>query len=212
MILLLWQFLFHTYHLNPDKLFTVFPLFGDEHLIGTGLTTGAIELGITKAFIQLHRFESLKNIEEDYGGPALTITGGLNTPVVQLGGGGMYLQSNELIGYGYYVIVGAGIDLPVVVSGNYFATYAYKNGPSKWYTTTGDESGYVNKNQLDIMANDIRYGTGVPFPFESGQQPLTAVIGRELAINKLYRTWVNHHSYFTKHFPECRRLANNRHN
>ena len=206
------QFFFHTYYLNPDKPFTVFPLFGDEHLIGTGLTTGAIELGITKAFIQLHRFESLKNIEEDYGGPAWSITYGLNTPVVQLGGGGVRSESDELIGHGYYVIVGAGIDLPLVLSVNYFATYAYKNGPSKWYTTTGNESGYVNKTQLDIMANDIRNGNGIPFPFKSGQLSAPMNMGRELAINKLYRTWVNHHSYFTKHFPECRRLASNRHN
>ncbi len=168
---------------------------------------------MTTDFVQLHHFDSLKTLEAEYSGRFDGFLIGANTPLIQVGLGYIRVWSEEVTGDGLYYILGAGVDGLLVVSSAWFATDYQLTGGHKWYTTTGDERGYVTRQQMEIMKADIVSGSSLPFPFNL--PPLWSVtheLGyseRVRAAGMLEKTWFEHQDYFEEYFPECRALSKN---
>ncbi len=196
--------------LNGLKIYAGFPdgRWDFDWQIGTGVD----ELGITGTYTNLDNFTSWEDIVKNYEGIFHGFMVGLNTPLIQVGSGYVNVWGegeNAVTGDGYYVLLGAGIDLPwLPFSATYFKTQYLEIGDHEWYTDTGTESGRVGKSEVQKMGQDIYYGNHLPIPFNwTGFKYIADSLGqnsnRVYALNDLQQTWERYQAYFTTYFRNC---------
>jgi hypothetical protein len=174
-----------------------------------GYGTGVLEGFATAYFANLYGFENTDGIEADYSGRFEGMSAGANTAGLEVGSGVMSFWSHggddgtgelEVYGFGQYLLLGLGLDLPLPpISVSLIGTTYDLKEVSEIYAVQGPSGMYVPRSEMERMNDDIRSGKYSPVrlltPFSAIENVFATVHNQN--------NWDKHHNYFLYEYNNC---------